>query len=302
MLNIVGKSALENIQLVNSVRDGFNTIELQLFGDFLTTPNEKIFKDILSVDGLMISSVHSPLLYSREVEIEDLGDSNTSYPILKTFYLADLLSQHYKKPMPVVVHASSSMDELLLKKDLLYKIVRELDIAMQLFTNVEVCIENTIPVISKGARYSTKNSFLFDTVDICKFLREQLKTTKVYTVLDTCHALTSIRFMEETKEFTNKSTVTLEDFFLNNGNYTRIVHLNNVIDLGLKAGQHSTPFSPTNMKDVELLSNIITYINKYTTNVDCVLEINEEEYVKDSNKNKLLTLETIKLLKADYTL
>lgn len=300
MINITGKAIPEKVQLENCVRDGFSAIELQLYGDFVEKSNEEIIDLVKSVEGLSIHSVHSPILQSRELEIEDLGDSNTIFPILKTFYLADLLSGIYKMSMPVVVHATSNMESLLVKKDLLYRIVRELDIALNLFPNIQVCIENTIPVISKGDRYETKNSFLYDTVEICKFLRNQLKSDRIFTVLDTCHAMTSIRFMKETQNYTNTSTATIEDFFIENGEYARIIHLNNVIEMGLKKGQHSTPFLPNNVEDNILLKHITDHIIKYTPNATCVLELNEEEYVVNSNANKLLTLETLRKLGVEY--
>lgn len=300
MINIVGKSISDVGQLRNSVRDGFNTIELQLYGEFLQTPNDEILDAVNSVEGLNIYSVHSPILSSRELEIEDFCDSNTRFALLKTMYLADAISKLKGMPVPVVVHAASAMETLYVKKDMLYTIVRELEIALNLFPNVQMCIENTIPVIAKNDRYQTMNSFLFDTAELCRFLRGQLKTERIYTVLDICHALTSVRFMNETQELTNKEAVTLKRFFEENSEVAKILHLNNVIELGLKPGQHSTPFLPTIEGDVELLGKISGYIKEYTPNAMCVLEINEEDYIVNSNANKLLTLKTFDKLGVPY--
>ena len=300
MLKIVGKCIHEETQLRNSVRDGFTSIELQLFSDFLTQTNEEVFKLVTSIEGLHVSSIHSPLLTDCELEIEDIADSNTRYPLLKTFYLADMLGEHFGMMMPVVVHATSNITDLMRKKDTLYTIGREIDIALQLFPHLEICIENTIPVISKGDRYETKNSFLYDTVEICKFLRNHLKTDRIYTVLDTCHALTSIRFMKETQNYTNMSAVSLEEFFRQNGELTRIIHLNNVIDLGLKPGQHSVTFLPNSVDDTILLKHITDYIQTYTPQAECVLEVNEEEYLINSNANKLLLLESLDKLNVEH--
>lgn len=300
MLNLVGKVAPVPVQLKNCVTDGFKSVEIQLFGDFINMNTDILTELLMQYPTLNVASVHTPLLDSKELEIEDLADSNLKFPILKTMYLADVLASKYRHRMPVVVHATSNIDKLKEAKDTLYRIIRELEVLLQLFPSVDICIENTIPLVAKGNRYETKNSFLYDNIEIVKFFRERLKTDRIYTVLDVCHALTSIRFMKETEVLTGIETQNLESFFKESAGLIKIVHLNNVIDLGLKPGQHGVPFDKDIPSDVKLLDDVTTYINKYCPNANIVLEVCEDSYEENSNANKLKTIETFKHIGADF--
>lgn len=299
MLRLVGKTGAVHTQLANCVRDGFKSVEIQLFGDFNDMNPVVLTELLMQFPTLNVSSIHTPILNDKEIEIEDLGDSNLKFPILKTLYLADVLASRYGHRMPVVVHACSNMNRLQEAKDTLYRILRELDVQLELFPNVDICIENTIPLIAKGTRYEMMNSFLYDNIELTEFFRDKLNTDRIYTVLDICHALTSIRFMQATETFTGIDSTTLEEYFKRSGDLIKIIHLNNVIDLGLKKGQHGVPFLKENENDVKLLSDITRYIETYCPQASIVMEICEDEYEVNSNANKLATIETFKAIGAN---
>lgn len=300
MLHLVGKTAPTHTQLKNCVRDKFKSVEIQLFADFLDTNCEVLTQLLMQFPTLDVSSVHTPLLPYKELEIEDLADSNLKFPVLKTMYLADVLASRYGHRMPVVVHATSNIDALMETKDTLYRIVRELEVSLKLFPNIDICIENTIPLIVKGKRYETKNSFLYDNINLVKFFRERLESERIYTVLDICHALSSIRFMQTTEELTGHEVPQLENFFKESEGLIRIIHMNNVIEMGLKPGQHGVPFLKTIESDVEMLKHVTNCIENYCPKASIVLEIVEDEYEVNSNANKLKTLECFDFIGAKY--
>lgn len=296
MLNIVGKCADRRSQLEGSLRDGFNVVEIQLLKDFKNRSVDEILRDIRQVNGIKVSSIHSPALEPQGVEIEDIVEYDRKLDVYKTFYIADRLGSEEGREIPVVLHMHSRMYDLDRKGDMLYSLVREVAICLDLFKHISICVENLIPVEVIGGKLITNNCYMFDNADLVKWLRKKLNTDRIYTVLDTCHLVTSIRVLEILKEDTGANIPSIEEFFENNKDVVKIIHLNNVVGLGLTPGKHSVGFE----KDTNLLSKLAICINKYCNNADIVLEMNEEDYDKEPNRNKLDTLRLLEKLGIEY--
>lgn len=299
-MRILGKIAPVYTQVLQTINKGLHTVELQLLDDFLETENARIINMLDKVPELNVYSVHAPFLTDKEVEIEDVIESNLRLPFLKTCYLAESLADKYKRDITVVVHIGLNTSILTTHKDILYRILRELDTILSLFTHIRIAIENTMPISTSKGFLETKNNFLYDNIEVCEFLRDNLKSPKIYTVLDICHALSTIRFMEQTSKDTGIEPITLYDYFERSAGTVDLIHLNNVKNLGLREGEHNLPFHADNVSDRELLFDIVDCYNKFTPNTLCVLEIDEKDYDTNCTCNKIMTLETLAELGIPY--
>ncbi|HQB31871.1 MAG TPA: hypothetical protein PLI19_00940 [Erysipelotrichaceae bacterium] len=110
-------------------------------------------------------------------------------------------------------------------------------------------------------------------LNIIKYLKNRIGERYVYPLLDTCHLMmSSMSFKYEENSFFQ----TMDDYKSRHF----IMHLNDSIGSGEKetGGIHGTNFS----RNSYLLNNILWKIYNYEKEgykVDCVLEINEEDYI-----------------------
>ena len=104
-------------------------------------------------------------------------------------------------------------------------------------------------------------------------------TRQFGTVLDTCHALSSIRTMERVAQgYSCFKIPTLEDYYKENKDYIKLVHLANCVNLGILKEEHGTAFK-TKEEMYEVIKPYFTF--DYTCPV--VLEIQEDNYLKPVN-------------------
>ncbi|MGI6608510.1 MAG: hypothetical protein ACOX1F_05995 [Erysipelotrichaceae bacterium] len=129
-------------------------------------------------------------------------------------------------------------------------------------------------------------------LNIIKYLKNRIGEKYVYPLLDTCHLMmSSMSFKYEEKSFFQ----TMDDY----KSEKFIMHLNDSIGSGEKetGGIHGTNFS----RNSYLLNNILWKIYNYEKegyNVDCVLEINEQDYINVPDAMELA--ENIEVYWNDY--
>lgn len=306
-MEIYGKCGCEEWQLANSIRDGFNRVELQLLEDFEQQSVDKVVELVekkVRENKLQIVSIHTPIKGSVSYEIEDLIEDDKKLVMYKSFYLANEVAKLMGKRVNVVVHMRYNFTDLKSRGDIMYKIIREVDVLLGLFEHVGIVIENMCPVVLNEDEINFVNNGYMDNVRLVEALRKKLDTNRVGTVLDTTHMMAYIKLIEQIKkiEKIDVRVPRIEDFFVANDGMLEVVHLGNVNGLGLTAKTHATVFDTEKDDDVNKLKEICRCIEEYRSDVPVILELREKEYKFNSNINKLETLRALGELGVRYSL
>lgn len=305
MINIIGKSIVEENQLLKSYTDGFKCIELQLFKEVDTTSTTEYMHTIKEIPGLDIYSVHTPLLGYDEIAIEDfVGTKHTKY-ILRTMDLAEQLALHYNHDVNVVVHTSTNVYTLQKYVGIWDTLLQNLTMYLDTYPNTTISIENTTPLHSgnkQGKDYPIfHNGSFYDNVEIVKTLREALPdyAHRIFSLLDICHALTTVRTFNVLNTAIKKVDVSISKFIEVNAPYCHHIHFNNLRNLGWNPDEHGCGFEDT-QEDLDLLKEICTALEKFMPNAPCVFEMCEKDYIYTPNANKLKTIDGLTKLGFNY--
>lgn len=293
-MRIIAKSIIREENLKGKSKICRN-IEIQLFDEFDRQESVKeLYAKTISIPNVRILAVHSPIVNNEGVNIEFIGNDDDYKRIAKTIELAHMFSEYYNERIKVIIHSALDIELLTKIPDIYNNILRFFGVMLAKYPNVDFCIENVIPVNkSKTDEIYMRSNCLFDGIELVNKLNEIFKTDRFGTVLDTCHALTTIRglqnyfkdYPEITKQFS------LEDFFVKNKDCVKLIHLANVINLGYDKGTHGILFKDD---DLPLMQEILGYYKKYDYNCDITIEISENDYVLNENfkdnYNKLLNI------------
>lgn len=300
MLHFISKSAVVTSQLEQSSAY-FKDVELQLLTEFVGSTNydqtiETLF-EVIEQCPINIYSIHTPLIYTEDASsytLNDFVDTQRFSIIVATFKLAQKVAQKQGNKVGVVVHNDSTLS-FLKSHDLVWeRICENVKYLLATFPEVELCIENSMPVCGTLFR----NGFLFEGVDVVKEFRKLFNTENIYTVLDICHAIGAIRMLELINLPTVCPPPKLQDYFKANGKYTKIVHFNYLSDLGILKPTHGTPFTKD---DIGTLAHIVELIETYMPQVGCVLEVNETDYLNNAIKNKKSILDLLTEYEYEFT-
>lgn len=294
-MKIVGKCIISKTQLENSERDGLLDVELQLFNE-LETMNDRELLDILKeVPVLRYPSLHSPLIgNSRATLIEHITDPKYSDNVKRTCSLAQLIAEYQGKPVITVFHSTIPGDSLIETPRQHETLLEEIKELLEKYPNISISLENTCNVSKvKTGKLSQRPVFSRDVEELVKFIRAKLNTDRVTYTLDTGHLYSEIYYLNLIAEDTGVRPKSMRYYVTNAKNILGNIHFSNSVGLGLLPGTHGTPFS---MEDKEKLDELLAAYYQIGGKVNCVLELTEEDYEVNSNKNKLSTIETIKEL------
>ena len=300
-LTIVAKSDLSAPRLLNKKQLGADKIEIQLLESFLTEdfdPNKSI--ELVMKTGVEVCAVHVPIISKINIEIECLKDKKTCEMFYMSCELAERFANCTGKPVLVIMHIGWTMNEFHRNPEILEKTDYILSSVLERSKNIEIGIENIIPIIKRtGFNPESRNGYLFDNVDYAKYFCSKYKTNRVGTVLDTCHALTTIRFFNLLKEHGMRGVdFTLDDYFKNNSELIKLIHLANVKGLGYEPFTHGITFTD-NYSDMQLLRTIIDLYFKHSYSCPVTIEVIEKDY--DNALNFSQTLSNINRILAEKT-
>ena len=286
-MKILAKSIINKEQIDCKINIGCDGIEIQLLTELIDKKvgcyhNAWEIFDLNSFAVYPIKAVHLPLLNyigQQDVNLEDLCE--THFALLdQAFYIANYFGKHQKEKVLVIVHSETSLNKLLLNVDGWRRMVNAIGCLLFKYPYTELGIENVAPVCGVLPKnIHMFSNFYNDNIEICTELRKELKTDRIGTVLDTCHAMITKKYMDIIqKEYTGKECdfYNLETFFKINKDYIKLIHLANMNGNGYGFGNHGARFD-SNSKDK--LEEIITYYNKYNYNCPVTLEINEKDYL-----------------------
>lgn len=282
---IYAKSSLSKEQLDVKMNIGCDGIEIQLLSELVDGEIGRYSKatDIFKLSDFNkypIKVVHCPLLWRyglADVNIESFACND--FDLLdQVCYIANYFGELQSDKIIVVIHSEVNMDNLV-AVDLLRKVVSTISYMLMKYKNIEIAIENVTPLrkVYQG-EICFCNNFHFDNIALVKYIREELKTERVGTCLDTCHAMITDRYMTEIYKILEDieyKDYSLDSYFEKNKDYIKLIHLSDFRGNGYKKGKHGVRFTE-NTKD--RLKDIIGMYNKYNYKCPITLEVNETDY------------------------
>lgn len=277
-MKILIKCALDKAELSERKRIGENNVEVQLLQDFYEEKTSlEEYLNIMVSTGLNIKIIHTPLAFGDDVQIDDLWEDKKRDVFFKTCKLSNMLGSKLDKNILVVVHTSMSFRQDINNIEKITLIDGILLEALNKYPNISIAIENIIPVVVNQGGFFGRNGFLDDNcLYVEHFISKYGFNDRIGTVLDICHALTTIKLMKYCK-----LPLSLEQFFDWNKNHIKLIHLANVGDNGYGKGNHGTGFIEG--EDIELLRDILNLYHKYDYCCQVTIEVYEKDYLNPIN-------------------
>lgn len=273
-MQITAKSGVSLDQLKERKNKGAKYIELHLFEKDVNSDESirKILKNIKK-SGLSIKAIHIPI--DRKYSIEGLITEEGFKIIQNTCSLAEQISQIMQEPIHVVLHQELNLEQL--KTWGMYDLILEkLKFILDEYKNIIINLEN-LPIFDvKKYSFEMYSNYSFQNIELCKELRSDLKTERFGTVLDTCHAISTIKLIQGLVEFGLHENITLEDYFKENKEYVNIIHLSNARGFGYD-NNHGIGFDTE--EEIELLKELLEYIKEIDFQGILTLEVQEENYL-----------------------
>lgn len=283
-MKIFIKSAINKNQLEHRKNINEN-VELQLLNEISKNEMtiEEVYENIKEV-GLNVEVVHTPLVNSDDVNLIDVLKESKYNLFLKSCLLADYIGEKEDKKVMVVIHNSNSLEDFRMTNTL-EKITNIIKVILEICPNIKILIENVIPITIPNGNVYGKSAFLGENPKLINYLKETIGfSDRLGTVLDTAHAMMSIKFLKLCGV-----NITLNDFFDWNKDDVMLIHLANIKEYGYKRGEHGCGFYSHNEEDMILLKEIYDLYKRYNYSCPITLEVYEDDYC-----NCITYLETYK--------
>lgn len=297
-MNVYGKSAANVEQLEQRLDRGFEKFELQLLGEMISENGILNADDVYDLPALSqynIYAVHAPLVEAGDINLEYMVRGPKVKLLDQCFYIAEYLAKARFKDMLLIVHTGMDVETLKNLGDNWNDLVVTVGLMLEKYPHVHLCIENVIPIQDvKHHKIRFTNNFRFDNVQMALELRQLLDTDRVGTVLDTCHAMMTKKYIDvlyneiNDKELYPAEDLSLDEFFKQNMDVCKLIHLSGMKGNGMKAPNHGAPFLHTDSKDVAMLQYIMRCYYKYNYNCPLTLEIGEMDVNKPCNYSRTL--------------
>lgn len=286
-IEIYAKAALQHDQIDAKKSIGCNGIEIQLLGELIDgfLGHYKNIEDAFDMESLIdepVSVVHAPILSGvGDMTIEQMCDMGDCKLFYETCRLANMFGERQNKMITVVVHSETFMGFIQGLGDTLDRIVSHTLTALKAYPYIKIGIENVSPLrgIGKGGSLHLANNFKFDNVDLAKYLRENLPTKRVGTVLDTCHAMLAKKYIDCLyKEVGDREPedLSMEAYFKENQETIFLIHLCDIHGSGYGKGRHGVPFT---LETASKCRDILRLYKKYNYNCPITLEVEETDFL-----------------------
>lgn len=283
---ILAKSAVTVEQMTVKENIGCDGIELQLLEELVVNRSAGSFKkwtDIYSISdfsGHDIRVVHMPLLKGdSDFLLETMMITTDFYLLCEVVELAQAIAKQQRHTVGVVIHSESCYGKLV-DEQIYDKVVDRFYGLLEAYPDVEFYIENVSPLrgSSSGELVHFSNNFAFDNVELVKHLREDLKSRRLYTCLDTCHAMLAEKYVNAIYACApdlGKVDLCLERYFAENQEICGLIHLADARGCGYGRGKHGISFTP---ETADTLYEILNAYNKYKYTCPITLEVAEDNY------------------------
>ncbi len=272
---ILSKSGVSLAQMQDRKRKGVKEIELHLIETDIDTAEKRanVINNMKEV-GLEVRIVHTPI--DRKFKLEGLATEYGSKIIEDSCILANDIGLLSGKDINVVIHHELNLETI--KVWGIYDIILEkVDYLLKTYPNIIIDLENETVYELFGGAFGLRNSYGNQNLYICEELRKDLQTDRIGLVLDTCHAISSIRLLQHlVDEGICKPLDLYEDYFKEYSKYLDVIHLANARDYGYD-DNHGIGFYTD--EDMELLKEIVNYIKDIKFDGKLTLEVQEENYL-----------------------
>lgn len=292
--NIYAKSELSEEKIQDKLDRGTDGIEIQLLSDFITKDDVLEKYDVEKFKKMKIVGIHAPLPLKKDEDIfdyqniENLVEKNSSKLWNDICLLANSLSTKEIPTIYIVLHTELSLHCGNNNNETVKHITNEIKKMLDKYEHIIFLFENIMPLeFDKTGFIINRNNFIDDNVLLVDELIKQLGkkySTRVGTVLDICHAQSTIKYLKEIKRIFKKELNiknNLKSYFKRNP-YIQIIHLNKAKGYGF-GENHGLGYKITNSKDMKKLEQICKYHQIYTKNAAMCLEVKEDDYLNCVN-------------------
>lgn len=285
-MKIFAKSAMNVEQIRSRHNAGCDGIEIQLLSELIDkngtiTPCHKAFC-LSDFENCNISAIHAPILSYEDmadVTIESMGSTNT-FLLEQIFKIANFFGETQSKKILIILHLELNMDTLKML-GILDKILITMQYMLSKYENTEVAIENVPPFNRKtdGTIIFT-NNYESSNIELVQYIRNKLKTDRIGTVLDTCHVMMTMMYMEGIynlmPDMQISPHINMEESFKKNSPVIKLVHLANKKGSGFGKGNHGAAFKED---DKDELIDILFLHKKYGNGCPITIETDEYDYM-----------------------
>lgn len=289
---IYAKSSFKIPNMKCKKRIGSNGIEIQLIEELRDNQGKNIrdFLPIEEAEWYDIRAVHCPLIDDKCLLIEDIVIDKEFRLFERVCEIANHYGSKYNRQIIVVIHSESTLDNLY-KYELIWTALKQrIKLLLNEYPYIKIGIENVTPCVfdidSPEIRFA--NNFGFDNVSIVKCLREELRTTRIGTVLDTCHAGITEYYTRDIFDAIDKPYYfSIKNFFDMNKDVCFLIHLSWFKDGGFKDGDHGIPFDETT---IFIFQTIMEFYKSFGYSCPLTLEVREDDYLVCENYQKMKTI------------
>ena len=292
-MNIYGKSAANVEQLQVRQGRGFEKYELQLLSEMITKDgiiNADEAYDLPALAHFNVYAVHAPLVSEGDVVLEHMISGQGAKLLEQCFHISEYLAQQRMRDITLIVHTRFSLYDFQ-QTGLWNDFVVLIGLMLNKYPHVHIAIENVIPFNNKGQGMRFSNNCKFDNIEIVEKLRMLLETDRIGTVLDTCHAMMTQKYVQALYDVIDDDNypmenLSLEEFFKRNAEYCKLIHCSNMKGNGMQVPNHGAPFLCDNPADVAMLTRIMKNYVRYSFNCPITLEVGEVDVMKPINYSK----------------
>lgn len=293
---IYAKAALQVDQIESKLSIGCDGIEIQLLTELVNGKlgDYKFANEVFDLDTLLkynITAVHAPLLGAyglEDVNLESLCDAGDFKLLDQVCYIANKVGEMHNRKTIVIIHSETSVDAMMLIGDTWKRVLNSVGCILFKYPNIEIAIENVTPMnkVSVG-NFILSNNFVDNNVKMVSELRKQLKTDRIGTVLDTCHAEITKMFYDtlyaKFSDVLPKLDLSMDYYFRTNRDYCKLFHMSETIGTGYGKGRHGMPF-----QSLDVVTNYMDLYYKYEYNCPITLEVAETDFIKSDGYEQAL--------------
>lgn len=179
--------------------------------------------------GLKVLVIHAPM--HRNYILESLGNSDAEDRLYLIGKMAEKLYKIQGEIITIVIHQELTLEQLI-DFGLINRIKESLRVFMAEHSFLKIGIENLSILNTESGKIIARPNYLDGAVDTALYLRKELITDRIGTVLDTCHALNSVRVLKALRLYDFYSSLSMESFFEKYKDTLFLIHLSNARNLG----------------------------------------------------------------------
>ena len=292
-LSIYAKASLNIAEIQEKIRCGCDAVELNLEEDFLLHGNhfvEYYGEELFTIKDIEV--IHIPSNQDKEmINLEWIFGHKDISILENVFSLAQYCSEIWNHRVIIVIHSCLAMYDFMQYELLQERILKELEVLFDQYPQVDIAIENAIPLeFGKAGKFVPRlcNGIYQDTSELVQWMCRYFGD-RVGSVLDTCHVMMTERYLKLLLEMAEIESIfvqpileniNMEHYFQMNQGICKLIHLNNSCGNGYREN-HGTSFET--MAEVQTILNLY---EKYKYHCPLTLEIREKNYLDCCNYRK----------------